>query len=73
MHQVLIGNELVINKSKQKSKLLIDNLILASAKPFCKPAGKLRLQERAKKRVKIEAKRNGLIVLEKSPIVKEKL
>lgn len=66
---MLITRELVVNKSKQRSELLIDNLMLALTKLFCQPASKLRLQKRPKKKAQIKAEHNKPVVLEKNSVV----
>ena len=49
-YQVLIAKEPIVNKLKWKSKLLVNNPMLASARPLRQYAGKPRPQRRLKKR-----------------------
>ena len=55
-YQVLIASEPIVNESKQRAKLLVENPIPTLAKPFCQSAGKPKSRERSRKRTCIENK-----------------
>lgn len=75
---MLIASKLVVNESKQDIKLLIKNLMLLLAKPLYQSAGKLKPQEKLRKKpyIKNKAKYSGSIktaTLDKSGIKTENL
>lgn len=63
---MLIAIKLIVNESKQSTKLLVKNSMTTLAKLFCQLAGKLKPQKRLKKRSCVEnkTKHSGFIETE---------